>query len=76
MINIPTGLSLYTHFQAVASDTWTISHPLNSTALAIDVIIDYEGTVQTAIPHDIIFEDASTITVKWISAHTGQARIG
>lgn len=76
MITVPTGLSLYVHTQAVASDTWTISHPLNSSSLAIDILINYQGGVQTAIPKDIIFEDNSTITVKWTSARSGSARIG
>lgn len=76
MIIIPTGISLHEHVQLTASDTWTISHSLNSTALAVDALINYNGGVQTAIPLDVIFDDASTVTVKWTSPQSGKARLG
>lgn len=71
------GIRNIVHEQTVASTDWVISHNFtNAPVLAIDTMIVVEGQLQTAIPHDVIYQDAYTIVVKWLHPRTGFARLG
>lgn len=77
MVFIPQpGLKNIIHLQAVASDTWTITHTFsNSPTLAVEAAIDIDGVQHIVIPKDIYFPDANTIVIKWSSPRTGSARL-
>ena len=67
--------SSYDHVQTTASATWTITHNLNSAAVAIDVYIDNAGTKEKIIPVETKHVSNNTIEVTFSSIQTGNARI-
>jgi hypothetical protein len=73
-VPIPGVLS-YAHTQTIASDTWTIVHNFNKTALAVDGMVNINGQLETAVPADVLFPDANTVVIKWSVPRTGKARI-
>lgn len=59
----------FTHDQGIASDTWTIEHPLNKYPSVFAV--DSSGKVQ--LPNEIEYINESTIILYFLSAFTGKA---
>jgi len=68
----------YDHTQSSPSTTWTITHSLGTTNVAIDAILSYNGspaTVEKVIPLHFIVVDANTIKVLFSAAQKGYARV-
>lgn len=68
-------MQTYDHEQVSGSTTWTISHNLNSDAVAVDVFIDNGGNLEKIIPLSIEATDDNTITVTFSSSQTGWAHV-
>lgn len=65
-------LTLYTHTQSPASDTWVIDHNLGTTSVQVQVFGNDERVL---IPDDIIINSANRVTVSLHAAITGRAII-
>ncbi len=66
--------TVYTHAQATASDTWTISHNLKDYPI-VDVYVDYGGVTQKIIPANIEYVDLDTCTVTFTTPYAGYATV-
>ena len=65
----------FNHNQAVSSATWTITHNMNAPVSNIDVLVNYQGSLQKIIPGDIVHTDDNTTTILFSQAFTGRARL-
>jgi len=63
-------LTLYTHAQPTASDTWNITHGLNTTGVQVQV---FDVQDRVLIPDEITVSDANTAIVTFNTAITGRA---
>jgi hypothetical protein len=63
-------ITAYTHTQAVASSTWNIVHPLNTTSVNIQV---YNNNNLAIIPDDIETLGPTTATITFAGAQAGRA---
>lgn len=63
-------LTLYTHAQTTASDTWTIVHGLNSTAVQVQV---FDTADRVLIPGEITVSNANSVVVDLNTAIAGRA---
>lgn len=65
-------ITAYTYTQASdnASDTWTISHDLNTTSVQVQV---FDGASSMIIPDSITVNDASTVTITFVAPSVGRA---
>lgn len=68
-------MSEHNHTQTVSSSSWTITHGLNSSTVAVDVMIDDGGNLEKIIPANIVHTDDNNLTVTFSSAQTGRARV-
>jgi len=76
MVFVPTpGILSYSHVQSTAASTWTITHNLGKSTMAVDTFIDVGNGLETVIPHNISFPDANTVVIEWTSARSGTARL-
>lgn len=71
-IPLTREITLYTHSQDVASDTWAINHKLNTVGVQVQ-IFDNQG--QALIPDEITVVDADNVTVKLGTGIVGRAVI-
>lgn len=65
----------YTHHQLTPSLTWAINHNLNTTNIALDVIIDINGTREKILPKDFQIVDSNYALVVFSAIRTGTARL-
>lgn len=74
--NVPTWVELtnindyYVHTQAISSDTWTVTHNLNTLNVIVQV---YDGSNNVVIPDTIVASTVNTVTVTFGTAVTGKA---
>lgn len=59
----------YVYEQAIASDTWVITHNLNKQPSV--AVADSAGSIQ--IPNEIVINDENTITLYFLAAFAGKA---
>lgn len=67
-------LSAYNHIQSSSSASWTISHNFGTDSVVCDVYIDYDGSLEKALP-DTFIPSSNSLTVTFTSAKTGRARV-
>lgn len=65
----------YDFEQVSASTTWTINHNLNNSYPNIDCYLTYGGSLQKILPVETVANDANTVTVTFLSAQSGYARV-
>ena len=65
----------YNHVQSSSSTTWTISHNLDVSSVAVDAMIDISGNLEKILPAGIEHVDNNTLEITFSSAQTGRARI-
>lgn len=63
-------ITAYTHIQATAASTWSISHPLNTTHVHV---MAYDLQNRVVIPDNIEITDDSTVTVYLANSAQGKA---
>ena len=63
-------ITTYTHTQASASQTWSISHGLNTRSV---VVMVYDGDDKVVIPNEVSVTGTGTVTVSLSAAATGKA---
>lgn len=68
-------MQTYDHNQTASSATWTISHNLNTDAVAVDVFINFGGNLEKVIPASVEATDNNTVTVTFSSARSGRAHV-
>lgn len=68
-------MEVYEHTQVLADTTWTVTHNFGTDAVAVDVFIDYTGSLQKVLPLDIVATDNNTLTITFTSNQTGIARV-
>ena len=70
-------LGAYDHDQSSPSTTWTITHNLGTTEVAMDVYIDVGSPADRtkAQPDTQVVVDANTVKVTWSLAQSGGARV-
>ena len=68
-------MDAYNHIQSSGSATWTVTHNLNTDAVAVDVFIDYGGNLTKVLPLDVVATDVNTLTITFSSSQTGKARV-
>lgn len=68
-------MDVYNHTQSSPNSTWTVTHNLNTDAVAVDVFIDYLGNLEKILPLDIVVTDSNTLTITFTTSQTGKARI-
>jgi hypothetical protein len=69
-------MAFYEHKQDAPATTWTINHNLGKVYVNIDVVIAYQGFIQTVQPQSITLTDANTAVVTFSQPHAGVARVG
>jgi hypothetical protein len=69
------AISAYNHIQSDPSNSWTITHNLNTTAVNLDVVILDDNLNKKILPGNIITQDNNTIIVTFTTEHTGSARV-
>lgn len=70
-------LGAFNHNQSSASTTWTITHGLDTTDVAVDAFI-YQGSPQQlekAIPLTQVTTSSNVVTLTWSAAQSGRARV-
>jgi hypothetical protein len=70
-----TTLATYTHTQNTLSSTWVITHNLNTTNINIDVIVEYNSSLEKILPNAIEVVDSNTVHVVFTNSFIGSARI-
>jgi hypothetical protein len=65
----------FKHEQTTESDTWTITHGLNTTAPIVDCYVDVSGVQTKVLPNNVHSTNANTVVVTWTSPRTGIARV-
>lgn len=65
----------YNHTQAVSASTWTITHSLDVSEVAVDVMVDDGGELVKVFPTSVTHTDNDTLTVVFPSTQSGSARI-
>ena len=72
----------YEHVQGTASNVWSITHNLGTTAPVVEIILDdVAGNDQVLIAYDVTVTDANTVTVTLQDpgttppGHTGRALV-
>ena len=68
-------MDAYDHTQGASDTTWTISHNLNTDAVAVDVFINNGGNVEKVLPLTVTATSNNTLTVTFSTAQTGYARV-
>ncbi len=68
-------MAQYNHTQSTAATTWTINHNLNSSVVAVDVMINNGPNLEKILPADVQHTNNNTLTVIFSAAQTGKARI-
>lgn len=70
-------MSSYNFTQVSANATWTITHNLGSTSVAVDCFVDDSGDLTKSLPTDytVVITDSNTLTVTYAGAESGQARV-
>lgn len=66
---------VYHHVQEVAASTWTVTHNLDLTAAAVDVVVNVNGTEQVIFPSKVTKPDSNTIVIEFSSDRAGKAEI-
>jgi hypothetical protein len=69
------AIQTYVHEQTIPSQTWDVMHSLGSKFVNIDVMIDYNGQLETILPKNIISLTDNQIQVTFNSPFTGKARV-
>ena len=69
------AIQSYIHEQTIASDTWDVMHTLGTKFVNIDVMINYNGQLETILPESIVSVNDNQIQVKFSSPYTGKARV-
>ncbi len=65
----------YIHEQTISSNTWDVMHNLGSKFVNIDVMVDYNGQLESILPKQIISLTDNQIQVTFNSPFTGKARV-
>jgi hypothetical protein len=69
-------MSIHIHSQTLtASDTWQIAHNLGRKYTLVDVMVDFNGTVQTVIPKAVEIVDENNLIVRFSSPQKGEAKV-
>lgn len=68
------ALQTYVHEQTVASTTWDVMHMLGSKYINIDVIVNYNGQLETILPKNIVNLTNDQTQVTFNTPFTGVAR--
>jgi hypothetical protein len=63
------------HVQSTASDTWSITHSLNTLYPTTDVMIYVDGDLQKVLPKAVKCIDANHIVIEFSTQHSGKVRI-
>lgn len=66
----PTGATLV---QEMANAVWTFKHDLNRDVI-VDVMINFQGSLQKVLPRNIVKVDANTIRIEFSQPRTGIVR--
>jgi hypothetical protein len=64
----------YVHEQTVPSMTWDVTHMLGSKYINIDVMINYNGQLETILPKNIVNLTDDHTQVTFNTAFTGVVR--
>ena len=68
-------IQTYTHEQTTASAEWTIVHNMGSPYVNIDVIVNYNGQLETILPQNVVSINDHQTNVFFSSAFSGIARV-
>ena len=71
---MPAALQSYNHVQTTPALVWTVTHYLHNFPI-VDVMVDYEGSLQKIIPKAIKVLDENTCEIHFSTPRTGQARL-
>ena len=63
------------HTQTIATDTWVITHNLNTTAPIVDCWVDNNGEKTKIIPSAVTATSVNVVTLSFSSARVGSAVI-
>lgn len=66
----PTGATLV---QEMSNAVWTFKHDLNRDVV-VDVMINFQGSLQKVLPRNIVKVDANTIRIEFSQPRTGIVR--
>lgn len=69
------GIQGFIFNQQSASSTWVVNHNLNKSLVTVDSQIFINGTLESVIPNNIIYQDANNVTIQWTHPYSGVARI-
>jgi hypothetical protein len=69
------SIQTYTHTQSIPSAEWTILHNVGSKYINIDVVVDYNGQLETILPSNIVSISNNQTNVSFSSAFSGIARV-
>lgn len=76
------NMGIYIHKQYPIADggpgpsaTWNIAHNLGKKYVNVDVIMVYQGTLQTVIPQNITLTDENNCVVTFSSPQIGEAKV-
>lgn len=65
----------YTHEQATAATTWTITHNLGLDYPVVDCFVDNGGPLEKTIPYSMVITSPTVVTITWTSARAGMALV-
>jgi hypothetical protein len=68
------AVKTYTHEQTVPSTTWDVMHMMGSKYINIDVIVNYNGQLETILPKNIVNLTDDQTQVTFNTPFTGFAR--
>jgi hypothetical protein len=69
------AIQTYTHTQDTPSAEWTIIHEMGSKYVNIDVIVQYNGRLETILPQNIVSINEHQTNVFFSSPFSGIARV-
>lgn len=69
-------MAFYEHKQDTPAAVWNINHNLGKTYVNLDVVIAYQGYIQTVQPQSVTLTDANNAVVTFSQPHAGVARVG
>jgi hypothetical protein len=66
----------FNYTQSTPSTSWVITHNLNiENGPAVDVSVNYNGSLQKIIPSSIVATSADVVTITFTTAYSGVARL-
>ena len=69
-VPLTNEINTYIHVQDTSSATWTVSHPLKSGSVQVQV---FDTSNRMVIPNEITLTDKNTVTIEFGIAFTGKA---